>query len=231
MNCVNHPDIPASAFCQYCGKPLCKDCVRNVGGVVYCESCLAARVGVAAGAYPGAGIPGIPGLPMQPPPGPNPALAGLLGVIPGVGAMYNGQLVKGLAHVFIFAILVSLSHSAGIFGIFIAAWVIYQIFDAFHTARARRDGLPLPDPFGLNELGHRLGLYPNPSVAPGVPPVGAPGVPPAGPGFPPASSAGNPAAGGSAGATASGFVAVPALHICVHGAGGLHCPPRAALCL
>ncbi len=170
MNCVNHPDVAAAAYCQFCGKPLCKDCVRNVGGVVYCESCLAARVGAIPGAYPpGAGA--IPGIPMQPGPGPNPALAGLLGIIPGVGAMYNGQLVKGLAHVFIFAVLVSLSHSAGVFGIFVAAWVIYQIFDAYHTARARRDGLPLPDPFGLNDLGHRLGLQSNPFASPGVPPA------------------------------------------------------------
>jgi hypothetical protein len=66
--------------------------------------------------------------------------------------MYNGQFLKGLIHVFIFAILVSLSHRHGIFGLFIAAWIVYQSFEAYHVARARRDGLPIPDPLGLNEI-------------------------------------------------------------------------------
>ncbi len=46
----------------------------------------------------------------------------------------------------------------GIFGIFIAGWVVYQILEAHHTAKARRDGTPLPNPFGLNDLGERLGF-------------------------------------------------------------------------
>jgi TM2 domain-containing membrane protein YozV len=180
MNCANHPDITASAYCQNCGKPLCKECVRGAGGLVFCEPCLAARLGVPGAAMPGAmpeaGAPFV----MPPQAGPNPALAGLLGFIPGVGAMYNGQFVKGLVHVLVFAILVSLSHSAGVFGIFIAAWVFYQVFDAVQTARARRDGLPLPDPFGLNDLGRRMGLH----GQPGAPPfAGGEAVPP-GPGAP-----------------------------------------------
>jgi TM2 domain-containing membrane protein YozV len=92
--------------------------------------------------------------PYVPPPagGPSPALAALLGAIPGVGAMYNGQFVKGMVHVVIFAVLVSTAHVYGVFGIFIAAWIFYQMFEAYHTARARRDGDPLPDPLGLNEV-------------------------------------------------------------------------------
>jgi hypothetical protein len=68
--------------------------------------------------------------------------------------MYNGQFIKGLVHVVIFAILVSAAHLYGIFGIFIAAWIVYQSFEAYHTAKARRDGMPLPDPLGLNEVGN-----------------------------------------------------------------------------
>jgi hypothetical protein len=68
--------------------------------------------------------------------------------------MYNGQFIKGLIHVVIFAVLVSAAHVYGIFGIFIAAWIVYQSFEAFHTAKARRDGMPLPDPLGLNEAGN-----------------------------------------------------------------------------
>ena len=42
---------------------------------------------------------------------PNPVAAAVLGLIPGVGAMYNGQFFKGLIHVVIFAVLISISRS------------------------------------------------------------------------------------------------------------------------
>jgi hypothetical protein len=158
MNCLNHPDVPAVAYCQNCGKPLCPACMRTVGGVVYCEPCLAARLSVPPGTVP-ANLTGLHA---------HPVLAGLLGFIPGVGAMYNGQFVKALAHVLIFAVFVSLSDKSTVFGLLVAAWVFYQVFDAAQTAKARRDGLPLPNPFGLNDLGTRLGMTPNPPPAPYV---------------------------------------------------------------
>ena len=83
--------------------------------------------------------------------------------------MYNGQFIKALIHVLVFVILIGITDEHPLFGIFIAAWVFYQVFDAHQTAKARRDGMPLPDPFGLNELGQRLGI-PNRTY---VPPTGA----------------------------------------------------------
>jgi TM2 domain-containing membrane protein YozV len=106
--------------------------------------------------------------------GPNPSTAAALGIIPGVGAMYNGQFLKGFIHVVIFAVLVSAAHVYRIFGLFIAAWVLYQSFEAFHTARAMRDGEPLPDPLGLNEVGNWLNFSGRPRYP------GQPGVGPAG---------------------------------------------------
>jgi TM2 domain-containing membrane protein YozV len=120
---------------------------------VYCEQCLAERLGQGPVA-PGATGNAVPVMPSAP----NPALALILGLIPGVGAMYNGQYVKAIVHVLVFVVLVGFTNHYGIFGIFIAAWVIYQAFEAYHTARARRFGMPLPDPFGLNDLGNRIGL-------------------------------------------------------------------------
>jgi TM2 domain-containing membrane protein YozV len=104
---------------------------------------------------------------------PNPAAAAVLGLIPGVGAMYNGQFFKGFIHVVIFAVLISITDHFPIFGLFIGAWVLYQSFEAYHTARARRDGEPLPDPLGLNEVGNWLNLGTRPQYPPagGVPPV------------------------------------------------------------
>jgi len=36
MNCQNHPDIPATAYCRACGKPVCDQCRRDAWGTVYC---------------------------------------------------------------------------------------------------------------------------------------------------------------------------------------------------
>jgi hypothetical protein len=80
----------------------------------------------------------------------SPGLAFVLGWIPGVGAIYNGQYAKGLIHVVIFGLLVSLvSHGAGdlepLFGIGIAAWFFYMAFEAYHTAKRRMMGIPVDE--------------------------------------------------------------------------------------
>ena len=183
---VSGPEVPTPgtsrpvAFCQNCGKPLSQETVRIVGPAVYCEPCLAARLaGAPAGAStarPAAARPGpatsasaagsyVPGSMGV---GdtrrafasgePNPGLAALLGFIPGVGAMYNGQYAKGFVHLIVFATLASLGNAANIFGFLVAGWVFYMAIEAQHTARARRDGTPLPNPFGLNDIGERLGF-------------------------------------------------------------------------
>jgi hypothetical protein len=73
--------------------------------------------------------------------------------------MYNGQYAKGVAHLVIFAVLDSLAHNVhDIFGLLVLGWIFYQVFDAYHTAKARRDGTPLPNPFGLNDIGDRMGF-------------------------------------------------------------------------
>ena len=149
MDCVNHSGVSATAFCQNCGKPLCPSCVRNgAQGQVLCEPCYTAWQTV----------PNPFQVPVTPGGAPNPGAAAVLGLIPGVGAMYNGQFFKGLIHVVIFAVLISITEHYPIFGLFIAAWILYQSFEAFHTAKARRDGSPLPDPLGLNEVGNWLNL-------------------------------------------------------------------------
>jgi Domain of unknown function (DUF5668)/B-box zinc finger len=200
MNCQNHPDRERTAFCQNCGKPLCPECTRTVGTAVFCEPCLAAKL-AGTGAPPTGGTYNYTGnnsgvnynvsgtIPPPPMPGePNPGLAALLGFIPGVGAMYNGQYAKGVVHLIVFAILVSLANENGIFGLFIAGWVCYQVIEAYQTARSRRDGTPLPNPFGLNDLGERLGFgkaWPGTASSAAPPAEGAYTPPP--PPYPPPS--------------------------------------------
>jgi TM2 domain-containing membrane protein YozV len=173
MNCANHPDRERTAFCQNCGKPLCNECVRTVGTSTFCEPCLNARISGAPPAasygYPGPSVGYAPPMPVVPGE-PNPVIAAILGFIPGVGAMYNEQYAKGIVHLIVFVLLVSLaSDFNGVFGIFIAGWEFYMAIEAHHTARARRDGTPLPNPFGLNDLSERLGFgkaWPSPTADP-----------------------------------------------------------------
>jgi hypothetical protein len=198
MNCANHSEREKTAFCQNCGKPLCQECTRIVGTAVFCEPCLAEKISGATPPPVGGTYVPDPSQPYAasavPPPSfnsgaPNPGLAALLGFLPGVGAMYNGQYAKGIIHLIVFAVLVSLADQNGIFGMFVAGWLIYQVFEAYGTARARRDGTPLPNPFGLNDIGERLGFgksWAAPAGTPGatVPPAADAYVPPAAP-YPP----------------------------------------------
>jgi hypothetical protein len=181
MDCVNHSGVPATAYCQNCGKPLCADCVAagaRLGprGQILCDSCMTAWQSY------------------QQPFGAScrqrtqPHGAAVLGLIPGVGAMYNGQFFKGFIHVVVFAVLISITDHYDIFGIFIGAWILYQSFEAFHTARALRDGQPPPDPLRAERSGQlaepgRAGMRPpgSPAQSRGVSPGSyTPG--PAGPG-------------------------------------------------
>jgi hypothetical protein len=184
MDCVNHQGVAATAFCQNCGKPMCGACVRNAGnGQILCEPCLIAWQNAQQPfAVPPAG-------------GPNPSVAGVLGLIPGVGAMYNGQYFKGLIHVVIFVVIISITTHYGLFGLFIPAWILYQAFEAYHTAKAIRDGQPLPDPLGLNEVGNWLNLG---GPQPGQPRPGQPGMP-GQPGVAGYAAPGQPPAGTTAG--------------------------------
>ncbi len=171
MNCTVHPESAAISYCRTCGKPMCEVCRRNVRGTFYCEECLAHRL---QDAMPPAGAPPVP--PVAPDGhAPSPGLAAILGFIPGVGAMYNGQFAKALIHVLVFVSIIWItSNGSGFFGIFIPFFVFYMVFDAYKTARARELGLPLPDPFGLEGLLGGSPVPPRPVAPPPVPPVAPP---------------------------------------------------------
>jgi len=147
MNCANHTETPASVYCRTCGKAMCDTCKRDVMGAIYCESCLAARLhgGVAV-------TPGVP-MTVAAQGAPNPGVAAMLGFIPGVGAMYNGQFARAFAHVIIFVMLIMAADNiSGLFGLGIAIFIFYMVFDAHQSAKAKQLGLAAPDPLGLDRL-------------------------------------------------------------------------------
>jgi len=173
MNCQNHPEVPATAYCRACGKPVCDQCRRDAWGTVYCAEHAPAPVPPAAAPGPDPAAPNAPPPPYTAPPagGPppsgyvysdvSPGLAFFLGLIPGVGAIYNGQYAKGLLHAIIWGVLVSIVNSNAshglepIFGILIAAWIAYMAFEAYHTARKRRLGEAVDEYSSLLNLSGR----------------------------------------------------------------------------
>ncbi|MCS7314077.1 MAG: B-box zinc finger protein [Bryobacteraceae bacterium] len=155
MNCPIHPDSPVVAYCRTCGQPLCTECRRIAAGTVYCQQHLPAIV---------------PPSPSPPPStfaaGSSPGLAFLLGLIPGVGAVYNGQYAKGIVHVVIFGLLISLTTSEAVrgfeplFGMLIAIFYIYMPFEAYHTARRRRLGEVVDEFSSILPLRSHAGRFP-----------------------------------------------------------------------
>jgi Domain of unknown function (DUF5668)/B-box zinc finger len=90
--------------------------------------------------------------------GVSPGLAFILGFIPGVGAIYNGQYAKGLVHAVVFGLFVSMLSSGRLhdweplFGILLSIWIFYMAFEAYHTARKRRDGEPVEELSSLMQV-------------------------------------------------------------------------------
>lgn len=164
MNCQNHPETPAAAYCRACGKPVCDECRRDTMGTVFCAEHVPAPA--PAPPPPGANpIPPPPPVYTTPPaaaptsyPGGSyayadvsPGLAFFLGLIPGVGAIYNGQYAKGIVHGLIWGILMSIANSNAaqgllpVFVVMVMAWWAYMAFEAYHTARKRRAGEPVDE--------------------------------------------------------------------------------------
>jgi len=154
-----------AGYCRACGKPLDAASMRNFQGTIYCAEHVPVAPGVsgtaagydpanpytvppqatyAAGAYPPGGVAYG-----QPNPGVSPGLAFILGMIPGVGAIYNGQYGKGLMHVVIFGLLISIiEHSYGwapLIALMIAGFWFYMCFEAYHTAKRRQMGQPVDE--------------------------------------------------------------------------------------
>jgi TM2 domain-containing membrane protein YozV len=80
-----------------------------------------------------------------------------LGFIPGVGAIYNGQVMKAMIQVLIFGSLIALSDRVSgpmdaIFGLGAAAFYFYMVIDSYQTAKAKQIGQPAPEWFGLGDM-------------------------------------------------------------------------------
>jgi TM2 domain-containing membrane protein YozV len=163
MNCAVHGEMDATGFCRNCGKAMCATCIRPVRDVFYCEDCLAQVMGIPAApatipAVTTAAVAAAPTTMTMPvgnvsKPGANPVVAFILGLIPGLGAIYNAEYNKALVHIMIFAgIILGLSSDFGqgltpIFVLAVVVFPFYMAIDAMRVARARATGEQMNDPF------------------------------------------------------------------------------------
>ena len=158
MNCAVHADTEASGYCRNCGKAMCAACSHRVRDVLYCEDCLAQHVGLPSASGPAPGAAADPGG-FAPPVAPKqkqsgaPVVAFLLGFIPGLGAIYNGEYNKAIIHVVVFgALILGIASDLGdsIQGLLVFALAVapfYMAIDAMRSAKAKATGQPLADPF------------------------------------------------------------------------------------
>ena len=179
MNCATHEETPATAFCRNCGRAVCEECRKDRLGVPHCPACdekLEALEQPAAGftsdttrkesasSQAAASDEGVrrqaenSGRPDYREDGPLPALAFILGLIPGVGAVYNGQYAKGVVHALLWGGLLSAAITSGradqpggvaVFVVLLVLTTLYMPIEALQTARALRRGEELDDMSGL----------------------------------------------------------------------------------
>jgi hypothetical protein len=180
MKCAVHTEVDATGYCRNCGKPMCPACARPVRDVLYCEDCLAIVMGHSAPASPPPVTPDPATPPFTAPPPSaytpppvaapsrasgrsSPAAAFILGLFPGLGAIYNGQYNKGLIQIAIFAsIIVGLASDldggfSAMLAIFLAGFIFYCAFEAMRTAQARNLGEVPPDPLESWSAGRPVG--------------------------------------------------------------------------
>lgn len=157
MNSEAQPDLKIVGYCRSCGKALDEAGVRHAQGTIFCEEHVPQEHNYSA-ATPPAGAPYTPPADSPysasaPPPMPqqdvSPGLAAVLGLIPGVGAIYNGQYAKGFMHLLILGMLFTIGNSVPgpqpmIVLLTMGFW-FYMAFEAYHTARRRRLGLPVDE--------------------------------------------------------------------------------------
>jgi hypothetical protein len=136
MNCVFHPYNLASVRCRHCERGLCPGCDHRIKGHPYCQDCIVAGVEQLHRDRNGWRGPILQK---------SPGLAAVLALVPGLGAAYNGQIIKALTH---FAIVAGLWQSVDLlerpFGLLPlmagAAFYFYTIVDAKRAAERARAG-------------------------------------------------------------------------------------------
>jgi len=126
MKCTYHPEVDSREFCGTCSKALCAECSHQIKGKVFCQDCLV-RGAEWAAAVKDLRIPSD-----------APKRAALLSLIPGIGAVYNGEYQKAITQFAVFAALSIMGDSVnGVFGFGAVVFLIFTMFDSYRTAETK----------------------------------------------------------------------------------------------
>ncbi len=125
MKCSYHPAVDSQEACSVCGKGLCKECIHTIKAKPYCQDCL-----VQGAEWAGT----VKGLKL---PSDAPKRAAVCAIIPGLGAVYNGEYTKAITYFAVFASLSIMGDRVhGIFGFGAFVFLLFTMFDAYRTAEA-----------------------------------------------------------------------------------------------
>ncbi len=144
LACAHTNDL-VIAKCTSCGALLCDRCSSRSENRYVCQACLPRPRVVGAPprcvrltVLPGATIAAPPSCAAEPWQ-PRPALAGALGIVPGLGHLYAGSWLRGLAILFVLAPIATALAATG--AISPVAYVFFHglvAFDGYRKARKRR---------------------------------------------------------------------------------------------
>jgi hypothetical protein len=137
MNCAYHSQNGAVVSCNGCGRPLCAACDHRIKGFPFCQDCIVMGVDLLRERNQSNHVPFVKKRT-------SPVIATLLSAIcPGLGAAYNGQMVKALVH---FAVFVGLFQMAVLTGgaLFVLGFMgmwCFAALDSWRTSQMIRSGL------------------------------------------------------------------------------------------
>ena len=180
------PSIPEPkivGYCRACGKSLDELSARTANGTIFCHDHVPAQPPPLGGLNTSAAPPPIATAPYTAPyvgpgasspnagspytgspytssrianPSVSPVAAFFLGLIPGVGAIYNGQYAKGIVHALVLGVLLTAANSSipglpdAVSVLLVISFWAYMPFEAYHTARLRREGQVVDEFSGLS---------------------------------------------------------------------------------
>ncbi|MBV9216791.1 MAG: B-box zinc finger protein [Acidobacteria bacterium] len=138
MNCAYHSYQAATVSCNSCGRPLCPACDHRIKGFPYCQDCIVMGVDLLRQQSRSNNAPYVKNRT-------SPIVATLLSMIcPGLGAAYNGQIVKALVYFGVFVGLFQMAVLTSgmplfVFG-FMGMW-LFASLDSWRTAQMIRSGV------------------------------------------------------------------------------------------
>lgn len=138
MNCAFHSHQAATVSCNGCGRPLCPACDHRIKGFPYCTDCIVQGIDLLRQQSRNNHEPFVKKRT-------SPFVATLLSFIcPGLGAAYNGQMVKALVYFAVFVGLFQMAVLTGGMPIFVLGFMgmwLFGLLDSWRTAQMIRSGV------------------------------------------------------------------------------------------